>query len=496
MNKLEKLRNYQKELRNLQYIINLLTWDLRVSSPIDSKNDLIERISELEVKLFKLETSDEYEKLIDDVIKSDNYNNINEEEKRCINKIKNIIEHKKKVPKEFFQEYTKLCAYTNNSWEEAKEKNDYNIYKPYLEKLIEATKKLYEYQYEDTNYYIHMINDYETGMNMEMIDNLFTKLKKAIIPLIKGIETTKNEIYTQNYNSDELISCGKYLLNYIGFDNNRGNLGIYPHGFTEKMNDNDVRIAFHKTNNPVDFVTTIIHEGGHGIFEQNIRRDLTLYDDGCLNDLYALHESQSRFYENILGRNINFWIPIYDKIKKMLKLDMDVNEFVDRLNTVKLGKVRIEADELTYPLHIIIRYEIERDLFNGKINVADLPMIWKEKTKEYLGLDIENDNEGLMQDVHWSEGAFGYFPSYLLGTIYDGMLLEQIEEDLGSIDDLLINGRIKEITNYLIKNIHVNGGSYSSIEVLKNITGKEISVDPLINYFESKYKNKNITKLY
>lgn len=279
----------------------------------------------------------------------------------------------------------------------------------------------------------------------------------------------------------------KLFLNYIGFDLNKGTLGIYPHGYTEKMSKNDIRIAFSYTNNPIDFVTTIIHEGGHALFEQNISPNLAKYENVTVENLCALHESQSRFYENFLGRNKNFWIPIYDDIKNILNLNYTLDEFVSLLNTPKCNPIRTSADELTYCMHIILRYEIERDIFNGKIKVSELPEIWNQKTKEYLNIEVQNDSEGLMQDVHWSEGDFGYFPSYLLGSIYDGMFFETIQKQLGSVDELLKNGKIKEITDFLIKKIYINGGAYTSLEIINKLCGKEISVKPLINYFNNKY---------
>ena len=193
----------------------------------------------------------------------------------------------------------------------------------------------------------------------------------------------------------------------------------------------------------------------------------------------------------MLGRNINFWIPIYDKVKEMLGLDADINEFVKGLNSPVASLVRTEADELTYCMHIILRYEIERDLFSGKINVDDLPNVWNQKMKEYLGVKVINDKDGVMQDVHWAEGDFGYFPSYLIGSIFDGMFLEIIENDLGSIDEILKSGNIKVITKYLIENIYVNGAAFTGREVLEKLGRSNLSVVPLVNYFYKKYGNKN-----
>lgn len=353
------------------------------------------------------------------------------------------------------------------------------------------TKEYYRYiDSNSNNLYDVMLNDYETGVKSELIDKLFAELKVGILPLIPKDNLESKQINI-NYTNEELIKCATYLLNYIGFDINRGAIGIYPHGYTEKMNANDIRIAFRQTTDPIDFVTTIIHEGGHGIFEQNINPNLSKYENTTIDNLYALHESQSRFYENILGRNKKFWIPIYDDIKKLLHLDLDIDEFVSLLNIPKCGQLRMTADELTYCMHIILRYEIERDLFSDKIKVGDIPKIWNKKMLEYLNITVKNDNEGLMQDVHWSRGSFGYFPSYLIGSIYDGMFIEAIENDLGSIDELLKDGKIKEITNYLINKIYVSGGAYTSLEIIDKMCKKEISAKPIIKYFTRKYGNIN-----
>lgn len=484
------LLKYQKEISNLQYTINLLLWELKVNAPKNSQDDLVSLISSYESKLFQLQTSDCYEEIINSAIDSNEFKNLSQEEQRYIYHLKRHFNEYKNVPKSFYNKYIELKNKSNIIWKEAKENSNYELFKPYLEQMVEFTKQYYRYIDSNTNnLYDVMLNNYETGVTSEMIDKLFEELKERIKSLIPK---TNMDIYVPayTYTIDELMECAKYLLDYIGFDLNRGTLGIYPHGYTEKMNSNDIRIAFRYNNDPIDFVTTIIHEGGHAIFEQNIDRNLSQYENTTIDNLYALHESQSRFYENILGRNINFWIPIYDDIKKMLHLDISIDQFVQLLNTPRCGVIRVTADELTYCMHIILRYEIERDLFNGNITVDEIPKIWTDKMKNYLNVDVHNDSEGLMQDVHWAEGYFGYFPSYLVGSIYDGMFLEIIEKQLGSIDELLRSGRIKEITTYLINNIYRNGGAYTSLEIINKMCGKEVTVDPIVAYFEKKYSKK------
>lgn len=488
--KLEKLRKYQKEIFDLQHCINVIGWDLRISTPRDEKEEVVALISGLEDKLFKLQTNNDYEILLKGAIESDEFKELSLSEQRYINNLLKNYYKKINVPNDFYIEYTEFLHKGTIVWEEAKKNNDYNIFKPYLEKVIELTKKYYSYINFDGDLYDVMLNEYEAGLTSDDIDKLFSELKEKILPIIPK-EGGLTSFIKINASESDVMKCAEFLLDYIGFDMNKGKLGFYPHGFTEKIGNNDVRIAFKKTENALDFVSTIIHEGGHGILEQNVNSNLTKYECMTCEGINALHESQSRFFENMLGRNINFWIPIYDKVKEMLGLDADINEFVKGLNSPVASLVRTEADELTYCMHIILRYEIERDLFSGKINVDDLPNVWNQKMKEYLGVEVINDKDGVMQDVHWAEGDFGYFPSYLIGSIFDEMFLEIIENDLGSIDEILKSGNIKVITKYLIENIYVNGAAFTGREVLEKLGRNNLSVVPLVNYFYKKYGNKN-----
>lgn len=488
--KLEKSRKYQKEIFDLQHCINVIGWDLRISTPRDEKEEVVALISGLEDKLFKLQTNNDYEILLKGAIESDEFKELSLSEQRYINNLLKNYYKKVNVPNDFYIEYTEFLHKSTIVWEEAKKNNDYNVFKPYLEKVIELTKKYYSYINFNEDLYDVMLNEYEAGLTSDDIDKLFSELKEKILPIIPK-EGGLTSFIKINASESDVMKCAEFLLDYIGFDMNKGKLGFYPHGFTEKIGNNDVRIAFKKTENALDFVSTIIHEGGHAILEQNVNSNLTKYECMTCEGINALHESQSRFFENMLGRNINFWIPIYDKVKEMLGLDVDINEFVKGLNSPVASLVRTEADELTYCMHIILRYEIEKDLFSGKINVDDLPNVWNQKMKEYLGVEVINDKDGVMQDVHWAEGDFGYFPSYLIGSIFDGMFLEIIENDLGSIDEILKSGNIKVITKYLIENIYVNGAAFTGREVLEKLGRSNLSVVPLVNYFYKKYGNKN-----
>jgi carboxypeptidase Taq len=486
---MEELKEYLQTIADLNYLIIMLHWERDTIAPEKSLDYLVEVQTKLEMKVFNLTTDDKYKKLLASVINSNDFKKLSYEEQTYLKDLLEEFDRFKRIPKELYEEYCNLTGKSVTVWADAKEKNNYEIFKPYLSKIIDMSKKMYSYTDPDKDMYNAMLNDYEKGLNKEFIDKLFDELKKGILPIVKQLKKKDLPKINNTYTDSELTDISEYLLDYIGFDNTRGALGIFPHGYTTTLNRNDIRIAFSQNKNITDHCATIIHEGGHGIFEQNLGKELYKYPTYDINKI-ALHESQSRFYENMLGRNINFWEPIYDEIKDKLKTKMTLEEYIEYFNNAYPSKIRTEADELTYCLHIIIRYEIERELFDNKITIDELPSAWNKKYKEYLGVDIKEDKDGVLQDMHWSDGSFGYFPSYLLGSIFDGMLLETINEKIGNVDNLLKEGKIKEITKFLNENIHQYGGTYNINEVAKRVCGKELTVEPLINYFKQKYEEE------
>lgn len=279
------------------------------------------------------------------------------------------------------------------------------------------------------------------------------------------------------------------LLSYMGFDFTKGTTAESEHPFTSEIGSGDIRITNHfREEDPLAAIFSAIHEGGHAIFDQNIDPSYAHTSVMQVN-MMGLHESQSRFYENILGRNPGFWSPIYTKLGELLPHFQEVpfDTFLKAINHVEPSMIRIDADEVTYCLHIILRYEIERAIFNDEVTTEELPALWNDKMEELLGIRPATDAEGVLQDTHWSDGSFGYFPSYLLGSVYDGMFLEAIEKELGSIEEIMSKGEIMKITKWLNTNIHQNGSLYTSREVIQRLCGKEISARPLLDYFNKKY---------
>ena len=481
-----------KKINQYKQAVTLFSWDIQTDAPKNGTESKIEAIGFFSTEIFKLSTSKRYGYLLRELSMSDKYDSLSPAMKLTVKRYLKEYERTSRVPEKFFTEFTMEKARSEQAWEEAKKQNDFSIFAPHLNKVICMTKEWIKYMEPSKEPYDVLIDMYEEGMDSASIDVLFTELKEGLIPLIQKLNNADvPDISALNgkYPINAQKEIQNLLLNYIGFNFDCGNTSESMHPFTTTLCPGDIRIT-NNFNEPsvLDPMFSAIHEGGHAIFEQNISDEL----QGTAAfevDLMGLHESQSRFFENILGRNINFWLPIYDNIKAILPQFENVStDTLERaINLVKAGPVRLQADEITYCMHIILRYEIEKAIFRDNVPTEDLPELWNKKTKELLGVDVKNDSEGILQDMHWSDGSFGYFPSYLLGSIYDGMFLEAIESQLGSIDVILKEGRIKDITKWLNENIHKNGSLYTSKEVIKNLCKKEITAKPLLKYFTDKY---------
>ena len=494
--KIAEFKNYLNEMQQYNHVITLLFWDMRTTAPANGADGISEALAYFSTKHFELATSDKLGEMLNELSSPDNYNILDDTYKFIVKKMKNEYDREKRIPKDFYEEYVRAQTASELAWEKAKNASDYDIFAPHLAKIIEMTKIKTSYTHPDTDVYDALLNTYEEGMDSASIDVLFDEMKKELIPLVKDIlnaPAPDDSVFNSEYDINSQKKVQDILLEYIGFDFKSGAVGETEHPFTINFSSKDVRVTNHYyKDNAVSAMFSAIHEGGHAIFEQNINPE---YDNtiagSCTN--MGIHESQSRFYENILGRNINFWIPVYDRIAELLPQfkNISLEQFYKEINHVRNSFIRVDADELTYCFHIILRYEMEKEIFRNNVSVNELPSLWNQKMRDYLGIIPTNDADGILQDMHWSDGSFGYFPSYLLGTIYDGMILEAIENELGDIDTILKEGRISEITKWLNDKIHCHGNTLRPKELIKNVCGKEVCATPIINFFKDKY-----SKLY
>lgn len=506
MNKIEILNKKLKIMYKYKIACNLIDWDLLTNANDSTVDEMINTQAMFKTRILKLKTSEEFGGLLEELLKEKEYSRLTELEKMTVRSLKKDYDEYKGVPVKFYTKYEKLLSKSQNVWAVAKRKNDFQIFKPYLKKVVEMTKKMTVYRKgTGENIYDLMLSDYEEGLNTKIADELFEEIKNYAVKTIKKIEAGKKlklkkisenkEVRAEEekikYPIEKQKEISRYLLEYIGFDTEKGTMGESEHPFTMSIALGDTRLTNHYYE--YDFINpmfSIIHEGGHGIFEQNIDEKYRYTPMEDIENM-GLHESQSRFYENILGKNINFWKPIFNHIKEILpEYKGEIEEFDNKINEVKLIPIRINSDELSYCLHIIVRYEVEKDLFAGKITVDEIQKVWDEKMNEYLGVCVENPSEGVLQDSHWSGGSFGYFPTYLIGSIYDGMLLERLEKEMGDIDKILAEGEIKKVTKWLNENIHRYGAGRKPMELVEELCGKKITAKPLIKYFKEKYEKE------
>jgi carboxypeptidase Taq len=358
---------------------------------------------------------------------------------------------------------------------------------------VDFQNELVGYWGYEGNKYNTLLDFYEPGFTVEKIDKVFGELRDAIVDLLNRIKssgyTPDTKVLEGHFSKASQEKQGTYITEKIGYDFGAGRMDESMHPFTIEFNNKDVRITTHYYEN--DFTNALfscIHEGGHAIYEQNISDELrgTTLGSGVSS---GIHESQSRFYENILGRSREFWKYFYPEVIKAYpqfeKVDFD--EFYKAVNIVKPSLIRVDADELTYSLHIIIRYEIEKALINGEIKVEDLPRIWNEKYKEYLGVEPENDGVGVLQDVHWSGGMFGYFPSYALGNLYGAQFYNTMLKEIPDMMKKVENGEFEPIKEWLKEKIHRHGGVYKPSELITMVTGEELTAKYFIEYLNKKY---------
>ena len=491
--RLAKLKETLAQLNRLYMISELLYWDMRTIMPEGGFEGHAEATEHYQTEAFRISTSDELYELLQELSAPEEWEQLDDDWRFIVKTMREEQERDRRIPEELFSRMVAAQTASERAWEEAKKNSDYSIFAPHLEKLIALTREVKSYTHPKLEIYDALLDDYEKGMDSATIDRVFGELKEGLVPLVHSIlaaEQPDDTKFRVTYDLDAQRKVQKLLLTYIGFDWSKGTVGESEHPFTLDLSATDVRVTNHfREDNAIDPMFSAIHEGGHAIFEQNVAPKLAgTVAGGCR--YLGIHESQSRFFENILGRNINFWRPIYADVQKLQPelADISLEEFAREINHVRASMIRTAADEVTYCLHVILRYEVEKAIFREGVSVAELPALWNRKMEEYLGVVPANDAEGILQDMHWSDGSFGYFPTYLLGSIYDGMFLEAMEAELGSVDELLAAGRIGEIRGWLNRNIHQYGSTRRPKEVLREVCGREATAEPLLRYFREKYK--------
>ena len=488
---LTELKEYLKKIEYLNSTISLLHWDSMVNMPKEAMEYRSEMIGYLAGESYKLTTSEKMKAFIDSFTGMEDLDLIT---KAMLENITKEYQKATKIPEAEFVQYEIDKALSQSAWEEGKKKKDFSIFKPHLAKMIAANKKFSEYWGFVDNKYDGLLDIYEPGMTTERLDLVFGELREALVDLLRNIQNsdrkTDDAILKGNYSIDSQRKLGEAILEKLGYDfEKRGRIDVSAHPYTTNFGNKDVRIT--TKYNTTDFrpaIFSLIHEGGHGIYEQNIPDEL-LGTSLATGASMGMHESQSRFYENVLGKSMEFWSYFYPKFQETYpELErVDLKSFYQAINCVEPSLIRIDADELTYSLHVIIRYEMEKLLINGDIPIDDVPRLWNEKYKEYLGVTPEHDGEGVLQDVHWSGGDFGYFPTYALGNLYGAQIFHKLKEDLPDWNRQVEGGDFSSITKWLNENVHQYGATFKPAELIRKVTGEELTAKYFIEYLNEKF---------
>jgi carboxypeptidase Taq len=376
-----------------------------------------------------------------------------------------------KLPARLVEELARTAVRGQQVWDEARSKNDYALFAPVLEKMVRLKQEQADALGYDSCRYDALLDEYEPGETTANVAKVLAGLRNQLVPLVASITESGRvapvELLHRRYPREAQEAFGKAIAAQIGFDFSRGQLDVTSHPFCTSLGPNDCRIL---TRYDEDYFSGaffgILHEAGHGTYDQGLRQEFFGLPPGSYVSL-GIHESQSRMWENLVGRSRPFWECFYSDARRRFRTalgDVKLDDFFFAINDVRPSLIRVEADEATYNLHIIVRFELEQSLIDGQIQVRDLPVAWSEKYGEYLGIQPPDDKSGVLQDIHWSAGLFGYFPTYALGNLYASQFFQQAEQDVGGLADGFREGRFTPLLNWLREKIHTQGQHYSAGE--------------------------------
>lgn len=403
------------------------------------------------------------------------------------------VEKNKKYPASFVAEMSTVTNECYHAWIKARKANDYTLFAPALSKMISLKKQEAALLGYEGHPYNALLNEYEKGATTFMLDTIFNEVKTALSPLLAKIEArpeVNKEFLHHFYNRDTQWNFGISLLKNMGYDMQAGRQDVSEHPFTTSFNSFDVRVTTRIDENDFGNMTwSCIHEGGHALYEQGLPPDQYGLPCGEATSL-GIHESQSRLWENNVGRSLAFWQHHYPRLQQLFPENLNtvsLNDFYLAINKVQPSLIRTEADELTYHFHIMIRYEIEKGLIDGSIDVKDLKHTWNDYYRQYLHVTAPDDVQGVLQDIHWSHGSFGYFPTYSLGSFYAAQFFAAAQQQIPDLDKSIASGNYQSLLEWLRTNIHPYGRFYTSNELCKKVTGQPLAFGNFLAYAEKKY---------
>jgi carboxypeptidase Taq len=498
MDAYDDLMNRMKEYLLLTSAVGIVQWDYETYMPPKGLVLRSEQMAILQQMLHRMSTDPEIGKLLAKAEKKSK--TLSKVQNRNVFIVRREYDKETKIPEDLVARIGKQTPISLETWKKAKATNDWKKFEPELQKTADLMRERAEIEMKVKGIpvlYDSMLDEFERGITSKQITKVFSELRDRLVPLAKKCADASKDFDSSFLSNKVSIEIQRKiatdLATMVGYDTVTdqagGRIDEVEHPFTSGYYD-DVRITvkYHE-DNVSSAIYAILHESGHALYEQNLNPEWKYTPIGT-NASYGVHESQSRFIENMIGRSpefIKFYLPKLKELTGGAFPGVDEATFIKAMNLVKPSLIRIEADEVTYSLHIIVRFEIERDLFSDKITVSELPQVWNERYSEYLGIDVPDDTNGVLQDTHWASGYFGYFPSYALGNIYDGMLLDKMQKDMPNWLSGVANGEIIPIVNWMKENVHVQSAMYDPADLMEKVTGTKLTAEPFLRYVENKY---------
>lgn len=490
----ETLYERLAELAHLNSCLALLQWDQEVFMPPKASQARANTISYLSVlaheKILDLNKGKALTRLLREASEHPGIH-----ESIIVREAWRTYDRERKLPRAFVQELSALCSTAQVRWAEARKKSDFSLFLPQLKRMVELKRQEAEYiGYKDSPYDT-LLDIYEPGLTSKQITPLFNELGDFLKPFVNVLTNSPDApptsaIFKGVFPIEKQRAFNQLLTEKIGFDLEAGRLDISTHPFTTSFHPCDVRLTTrYDESNILYAIGSTIHEMGHGLYEQGLPVE-HFGTPLCESISLGIHESQSRIWENNIGKSLAFWEYFYPRLQKQFPKpfrSISLDTFYRVINRVQPSLVRMESDEVTYNLHIIIRFEIEKGLIEGKIRVKDLPEVWNAKMKEYLGIKVPNDRLGVLQDVHWSSGEIGYFPTYALGNLYAAQFYHAAHKQIPDLEKQMKKGNFAPLREWLRNNIHAPGKTYTSDELIKKVSGEPLQTKYFVEYLSEKY---------
>lgn len=491
--KLNRLKELLAEVIDLGHAAELLGWDQQTYMPPGGAEARGQQLATLG-KLIQIKfTSDEVGQLLAELESALGGAGASADDAAMVRVAMRDYRKATRVPPEFVAERALVTSRANDAWRAARRDSDFSVFRPHLERVVELVRTYVDFFPVADHPYDTLLDDYEPGMKTAEVQAIFDKLRPAQVELLHAISQRKapeDGFLHGKYDQSKLVDFAVMVATKFGFDWARGRQDRAPHPFQSTFSIGDTRITTRfEPKAPINTLFNTLHESGHALYEQGVSM---AYERTPLmgGTSLALHESQSRLWENLVGRSLPFWEHFFPEFKKRFPRqlgDVGLKGFHRAINKVQPSFIRVEADEATYNLHIMLRMELEIGLVEGTLRVKDLPDIWNSKMQEYLGIVPPNDAQGVLQDIHWSGGSIGYFSTYALGNLVSAQLWEKVQSEIPDLDDQMRRGDFSGLLTWLRTNLHVHGRKYDPQEMVQRITGSKIDPEPYVRYLNSKF---------